>query len=160
MGREVRRVPKDWEHPKKDTGRYQPLMSREFLASTLDEWDSNFEAAKNGTSKYYETVEEFLKDYGGSRPNESEYMPDFGDTATYYCMYEDTSEGTPISPAFETPEELAHWLADTNASSFANRTASYVAWLETINMGWALSAVFTPQTGIISGVEYAGAQSK
>jgi hypothetical protein len=68
-------------------------------------------------------------------------------------MYETTSEGTPISPAFATPEELAHWLDDNDASSFAGMTASYEAWLATIKRGSAPSAIFTPQIGMISGVE-------
>lgn len=44
-------------------------------------------------------------------------------------MWETTSEGSPISPVFETPEALAHWLADTGASSFGWMTSSYEGWL-------------------------------
>ena len=70
-------------------------------------------------------------------------------------MYEDTSEGTPISPAFQTPEELAHWLADTNASAFGNDGASYEAWLRIARGGWAPSMVFTTDGGLQSGVSAA-----
>lgn len=68
-------------------------------------------------------------------------------------MYETTSEGTPISPAFATPEELAQWLVDNNASAFADQTASYEAWLRIACGGYAPSAVMTFGSGMVSGVE-------
>lgn len=67
-------------------------------------------------------------------------------------MYENTSEGTPISPVFETPEALARWLADNNASAFGGMGATYEQWLATCREGFAPSAVFSPSTGMISGV--------
>ena len=68
-------------------------------------------------------------------------------------MYEDTSEGTPISPAFETPEELATWLAENKASSFADFTASYDAWLNIIkskknSIGMVMHPDGTKQCGV------------
>lgn len=67
-------------------------------------------------------------------------------------MWENTSEGSPISPVFETPEALARWLANTGASSFGDMTASYEDWMRMIQAGWAPSAVMD-DTGIKSGVE-------
>jgi hypothetical protein len=59
-------------------------------------------------------------------------------------MWETTSEGSPMSPVFKTPEELARWLADTGASAFAGMTATYDEWLGTITVsGGAPSAVLT-----------------
>lgn len=74
-------------------------------------------------------------------------------TGEGWQMWETTSEGSPMSPVFKTPEELAHWLADTNASAFGSLTATYEQWLSMIGAGWAPSAVYTPETGLISGVE-------
>lgn len=89
------------------------------------------------------------------RPDPADYMPEFPEgTATGWCMYETTSEGTPISPVFETPEELARWLADTRASTFGyDSTATYEQWLQMIGAGWAPSAVATGGT-LMSGVEF------
>ncbi len=71
----------------------------------------------------------------------------------WYQVWETTSEGSPISPAFETPEELAHWLVDNEASTFAKNTATYEQWMKFIQgPGWAPSAVFNGN-GLISGVE-------
>ncbi len=56
-------------------------------------------------------------------------------------MWETTSEGSPISPVFATPQQLARWLADSGASAFGHDTATYEEWLAMIGDGWAISAV-------------------
>ena len=151
MGREVRRVPADWQHPKyteenapfeRAVGRYIPMFDggyAEAAAEFLEKANS-------------EGLEEAL-DYFGSAPKREEYMPDWPEAErTHFVMYEDTSEGTPISPAFETPEALARWLADTGASAFADQTASYEAWLRIANGGFAPSAIMIGGK-LTSGVE-------
>jgi hypothetical protein len=68
-------------------------------------------------------------------------------------MWETTSEGSPISPVFATPEELARWLADNSASTFGSDTAPYEVWLKMIKgSGWAMSAVMD-EKGFRSGVD-------
>ncbi len=56
-------------------------------------------------------------------------------------MCETTTEGTPISPVMETPEELAKWLVTNKASAFASRSASYEAWLEVCRGKPAISGI-------------------
>lgn len=142
MGREVRKVPPNWEHPKNFAGRYKPL----FLGPYSDDRD---EFLKDIAEKGYEEAME----WHGSAPSIDEYMPEWPeDEATHLMMYENTSEGTPISPAFETPEELARWLADNGASAFAGETATYGQWLAMIGDGFAVSAMYSAETGLISGV--------
>lgn len=110
MGREVRMVPKDWEHPVNGRGQCIPLFSRDVLES----WDH-----RDG-------------------PPPTCVMPEFAEgTATHLMMYEDTSEGTPISPAFATAEELARWLTDNRASFFGGQTIGYEDWMEVIRRGWS-----------------------
>lgn len=68
-------------------------------------------------------------------------------------MWETTTEGSPISPVFETPEALARWLADNNASTFGSDTTTYEKWLGFImGPGWAPSMV-ADSGGVRSGVE-------
>jgi hypothetical protein len=87
------------------------------------------------------------------KPQRKDYMPDWRpDQRTHFMMYENTSEGTPISPAFATAEELARWLADNNASAFADMGATYEQWLNTIRRGSAISAVFR-EGEMVSGVQ-------
>lgn len=66
-------------------------------------------------------------------------------------MWETTSEGSPISPVFDSPEKLAQWLSNSGASSFGSDTATYDQWLKMIRGGWASSAVVGP-SGLQSGV--------
>lgn len=60
-----------------------------------------------------------IEEWCGPRPVPEDYMPDWQEEErTHLQMYESTTEGTPISPIMATKEELARWLADTNASAF------------------------------------------
>lgn len=70
-------------------------------------------------------------------------------------MWENTSEGSPISPVFATPRDLALWLAKTKASAFGDSTATYDEWMSMIDDGYAPSMVGIAGVGIMSGVEAA-----
>lgn len=146
MGREVRKVPADWKHPKDErTGRYKPLFDGSRYAECKKEWLDML--AEKG-------LQETL-DYHGNPPNAEDYMPDWPEAErTHLMMYEDTSEGTPISPPFATPEELARWLTDNGASAFGSSTARYEEWLATIRDGFAVGLVMDAK-GLRSGVEFA-----
>lgn len=207
MGRVVRMVPPDWNHPRYDenhpevvnegrfylVGRYIPMWDHDYEISydewkneELPEWEEGHILWENGYVWHYpdgdydkekelilidelianqrKTAPEYRPlpenpDYrwwaGTSpiAPNPENYMPNWPvEKRTHYMMYEDTSEGTPISPAFETPEELARWLADTGASAFGGFTATYEQWLSTIGRGYAMSMV-ADENGLRSGVE-------
>ena len=69
-----------------------------------------------------------------------------------FQMYEDTSEGTPISPPMPTREALARYLTDSRASAFGGMTATYDEWLAMIGEGYAVSAV------IVGGVMRSGVE--
>ena len=163
MGREVRRVPGNWEHPKYPNGDFVPLYDGSSFTDELREWEKH--AAKWAEGLYYSweggwiPLEDGKKSVGfeewyGHKPYPDDYMPEWPEEErTHLMMYETTSEGTPISPAFETPEELAQWLADNKASAFGSMTATYEQWLAMCKVGWAISAV-SDATGMHSGVAY------
>jgi len=161
VGREVRRVPANWEHPKRSNGQYIPL--NDGYTKRLHDWEEGKSQWEKGLysdfSGGWEPISEAYRgqtweEYDGERPDPKDYMPDWPeDERTHWQMYEDTSEGTPISPVMPDPESLARWLADNDASAFADMTATYEQWLATIQRGWAPSAIFSPATGLISGVE-------
>jgi len=156
MGREVRMVPKDWEHPKRSDGNYLALYEGTFLKNTIEDWDKSFAEWNSGNYPSYATDENIkagFVDWEGERPKEEDYMPLWTqEEATHYMMYQNTSEGTPISPAFESPEDLAEWLYKSGASAFGRQTASYEGWLRVANGGYACSAVKTSE-GMTSGVD-------
>ncbi len=151
MGREVRRVPADWQRPRyteenaphsRAVGRYIPMFEGGYA-----------EAAAEFLEKANTEGLQAAIDYYGEAPKQENYMPDWPlEQRTHLMMYEDTTEGTPISPAFATAEELARWLTDTGASSFGNQTASYEAWLRVAKGGFAPSAILYDGS-LISGVE-------
>jgi hypothetical protein len=162
MGREVRRVPADWNHPK-DGRVYRPLYGHSFAKRLAEweegkaQWDRGYESNCKGgwEPKKERDYKCSYDDWDGPRPEEKDYMPDWPEVErTHYQMYETCTEGTPISPVMETPEKLARWLADNDASAFGDDTASYEAWLSTIKRGSSIGAVFAPGLGMMSGVEY------
>lgn len=165
MGREVRRVPPNWEHPRRPwTDRYMPLFDG--FKKDLADWRESKKNWDSGLVQDYSCYPEVnwkpkpedytgsYEEWAGCEPEPGDYMPDWPESErTHYQMYETTSEGTPISPVMETPEELARWLAETGASAFGGITATYEEWLAMIvGPGSAVSAAFTPETGFISGV--------
>jgi len=61
-------------------------------------------------------------------------------------------EGSPISPVCATAEGLAHWLAVNDDGG-----STYETWLRMIERGgWAPSGMSSPETGFLTGVEFAG----
>lgn len=58
-----------------------------------------------------------------------------------YQLWENTSEGSPISPVKEAPEELATWLVENEASRFGDKTATFEEWMSVINAGWVPSMI-------------------
>lgn len=134
MGREARRVPARWKHPKKQ-GEYVP-MHQEF-PYTKEEVQEGLRAGwLSGRPPYY-----------GVR-----VMPRWTPKQrTHFQMYENTSEGTPISPVMASEEDLARWLSDNRSNAFAGQTATFDQWLSTIRRGSAPSMVID-ENGIKSGV--------
>lgn len=158
MSREVRKVPPNWVHPKDSDGRFKPMHDQDF-DSAAEEWCLGFEEWRADTNKSYESSKEYCRyywQYSGNPPDEEEYRPKWSDEErTHFMMYETTSEGTPLSPAFITPEELAQWLTDNKASAFGSMTASYEQWLAVARGGYAPSMVV--ENGVVkSGVEFVG----
>ena len=155
MGREVRRVPADWQHPiDPDTGRFKPLFDG--YINRLKEWNEENAKWSRGEFPDYageESRKMSYSEWAGDQPKSADYMPDWpAEQRTHLMMYEDTSEGTPISPAFKTPEELARWLVDNKASAFGNSEGTYEGWLRVARGGWAPSMIATSE-GITTGVD-------
>jgi hypothetical protein len=134
MGRECRRVPKDWVHPE----------------------DKCLHGDYAGSKKWWDEHPQFHDDPDEQEPDPAEYMPQWApEECTHYQMYETCTEGSPISPVMGTPEELAQWLADNNASSFGDMTATYEQWLAVCRSTTNTIGLVGTNQGLISGVEAA-----
>jgi hypothetical protein len=71
----------------------------------------------------------------GDQPDPTEYTPQWTSySCTHWQMYEDTTEGTPISPVCGSQEELAQWLVD-HETLFGKMTGTYDEWLSLIHHG-------------------------
>lgn len=119
MGREIRRVPANWEHPvtKDNYGRMrkQP-MDRGTYEEACAEWLADFDRIRSGN------LDEIEREcYPGgvchwasenTAPDPAYYRPWKDEDATWYQVWETVSEGTPVSPAFATEEELINYLAE------------------------------------------------
>jgi hypothetical protein len=167
MGREVRRVPKDWRHPKDAAGRFVPLFGSS-VSKEQAEWDEGAEQWARGFARGYgkDDPEWVPKDdadkacsweeWSGKRPVAEDYMPDWPEAErTHWQLYEHVSEGTPMSPPMDSPETLAAYLADFETHD----KLPYETWLGMIRKGWAPSGVI--DNGVMrSGVEFVGTGAK
>ena len=126
MGREIRRVPPKWEHPRYTAdnaprnslrsmiGEYIPMFDQDY-DSAATEWIAANESWNDGT---HEDCEKYRADYmyywdwSGNPPDSESYRPAFTDEPTWCQGYETVSEGTPFTPAFETTAELVVWLVE------------------------------------------------
>jgi hypothetical protein len=161
MSREVRKVPANWEHPKVERYgemQFQPKYDESF-DDVFAQWLADFDRIRAGDLTEIERqcyplgLADWLKDEGRP-PDPDYYMPNWSpEERTHFMMYQTTSEGTPISPVFATPEELARWLVDNNATAFVDQTASYEAWLRIAHGGYAPSAI------MVSGEMQSGVQA-
>lgn len=122
MGREIRRVPANWEHPKEmkynpfrrtESEVYQPMYDRPFALS-MREWIAGWEAWERGERPSYcfdESRDMPYWEYEGAPPDPKYYRPDWKpEEMVWYQVYETVSEGTPVTPAFATKEELVEYL--------------------------------------------------
>ena len=130
MGREVRRVPPNWQHPKTQVpnhrlGRmeedYQPMHDKdaeEAFREWLDEYNTwlrgEFERIRREKPNYgYDSARPYhcFCDWHGEPPDPAYYRPPWKEEeATWFQVYETVSEGTPVTPAFATAEELVDYL--------------------------------------------------
>lgn len=145
MSREIRLVPRGWEHPKDENGKFIPLFGYDF-DKEVAEWNEGSakwaEGLRKSTScEGWEPITDDIKsetysEWAGNKPLKEDYMPSFeGKELTHMILYETTTEGTPNSPAFRSAEALAHWLTDNKKTVWANETCSYEKWLEIIQEG-------------------------
>ena len=142
MGRQVRMVPANWEHPKEPNGDYKPLFEtfkpfsemQAKVDTDIELWEKGEHPDQDKDWKNLNPREySYYEWHGGCYPDEKAYMPYWPpEERTHYQMYESTSEGTPISPPMETPEALAKWLTVNDASYFGSITVTEQQWLDII----------------------------
>lgn len=128
MGREIRRVIPNWEHPKTQRydqftrtyeAAYAPLHNESYI-SALTEWIAHHALWEVGEhpdqhNANFGDMSEYhhYADWGGDAPRSEYYRPEWGDgEATWWQVYETVSEGTPVTPPFATRQELIEYLVE------------------------------------------------
>lgn len=122
MGREIRKVPKDWQHTRyhDNDNRFEPLLDEDYESACKHWWAEALDWHTEGTGNLDDRQEKMREKYkwywesnGGPPDEEDGYRPAWTeDEATHFQMYETVSEGTPVSPVFATLQELEDWLVD------------------------------------------------
>lgn len=139
MGREIRRVPKGWEHPKDVRSHFVALLDQTY-EEALTEWNEEkriFDAIgasirvdrdgdiefEGKQYKIYHEKETTFEDWHGDEPESDRYRQKFESEPTHYQVYENVTEGTPTSPVFESLEEMKAWLIEEEGHSEKAATA-------------------------------------
>lgn len=165
MGREIRRVPFDWQHPKREeyipsrdifsegkwveTDDYQPLYDKDY-ETAAQEWIAEFDQWRAGTHPQQDEDCKYFWEYD-SPPKEEYYRSRKWtvEEATHYQIYETVSEGKPVSPVFATLDELIEWCVTQGYSRHAAESFA--------KQGWVPSMVMDMRRGIVAeGIESAG----
>ncbi len=143
MGREIRKVPANWEHPKLDNGNYQPMYD-EYYGDVLNDWIKENNLWSKGThpdlieSPRIKDEYPFYAQYHGGPPDVDFYHTRKynSEELTHIQLYETTSEGTPKSPVFKAEEfeKLCEYAAE-NCATFADFKATKEEWMNMLNDG-------------------------
>lgn len=154
MGREIRRVPPNWEHPRytaddardrRNIGEYKSLYDEDY-ETAAQEWLKNFDLWRAGAhpsqSGKYASDSKYYWEWD-TPPNEEYYRPKFTTEPTWYQAYETVSEGSPVTPPFATQAELIDYLVNVGemAGTQYQRKLSRPAAEKFVSGGWAPSMI-------------------
>ena len=115
MGREIRRVPPNWIHPMNEHGNEQPMFDVT-IENAMADWLANFDRIRSGDLDdierecYPNGLIDWLHDEGVI-PDPKYYRPWKGEEATWFQLWENVTEGTPVTPPFPTLDKLSSYLA-------------------------------------------------
>lgn len=178
MGREIRRVPPNWQHPMVDRfdpytrqteKEYIPMYDQSYIEA-INEWINGHllwekgehpvqKADRNPGYRYY-------ADYYGDAPQKELYRPDWKpEEMTWYQVYETVSEGTPVTPPFETREELVEYLVANGDFADQKRRLEPLSsipcdpWTREEATRFVFEAGWTPSLVVLGGDVMTGVQA-
>lgn len=126
MGREIRRVPSGWEHPKNEKGHYRPLYDKTYRKAVCD-----YVWLDLG---WYLCRPKCLDEWFRMFPERTYYRPRWKQEPTHYQIYETVSEGSPVSPVFANLSDLEGWLVTQGYSESASRRFAAEGWCPSLTM--------------------------
>jgi hypothetical protein len=99
-----------------------------------------------------------LERYPGQRDEAEAWERTEPPTGEGWQLWETVSEGSPISPVFDSAEELARWMASPAYTWGAARPMAYSAALKFVQAGWAPTG-FGDAGGFHDGADYVGTKA-
>ena len=174
MGRQVRRVLPNWEHPvnnpcehwgQKCDPCYEPLQEGVKYFHRLEGWMAEvreylFDPVPAGSTTAAYRAEWADKrhanadvlEWVGRPPNPKHYTTICTpEEATWFQAYETVSEGTPVSPPFETVDELIDWIEANGLGGMHSGPVAREVAENFVKAAWAPSFIMTPGKGIQDG---------
>lgn len=154
MGREIRRLPPNWEHPKRSDGSYQPMYDSNYIEE-CEEWLKGlYEFEEKKKLGALDAKCQYYWEYWGGFPDEEYYHSYKAEDATWFQLYETVSEGTPLTPPFATEDELIDYLVEHGDFWYKKPFEREVAEKFVKRDQWAPSMIFDKSTGTMySGIE-------
>jgi len=169
MSRELVRVPPNYEHPRIIVERWNGprwVMKPTFHHTSYEDALSEFEEKKarvgrGELDKYEEcyrgktseeTIANWLEDH--SAPEKDWYRNWKVEDATWFQLWQTVTEGGPVSPAFETKEELVEYLV-RYGDEFYDEEPRIRPWARDyatdfiMGVGWKPSGAFIKQDGVM-----------
>ena len=99
--------------------------------------------------------------YPGQRADAEAWERTEPPTGDGWQLWETVSEGAPISPVFDSAEDLARWMASRAKDDmwFGVGVPTYDTALAFVRAGWAPTGVSSPSAGFVDGVEFIGREA-
>lgn len=162
MGREIRRVPPDWEHPRYDgfndhgpVGEYRPLFDRSY-ATESEEWIKGFMAWLEGGRPTQKHVFMEGRDASSLQPWEASSAQWIGrewEDVMYWEQYWPSS--SPFHPGGTPPDPLAYRQRD-----WSEEEATAFQVYETVSEGTPVSPVFPAEQDLIDWLTHTQGMSE
>lgn len=155
MGREIRKVPADWQHPRytaetatrtNQVGQFIPMHDQDY-ETACEEWLNGLDLWRKGEhpdqQKGYGRDYKYFWQWNGNPPDAESYRERkwTPEEATHFVVYETVSEGTPVTPAFATPEELVEYLATKGTFWDSGKGWNRTSAERFVAAGWAPSGI-------------------
>lgn len=170
MGHSVRKVPANWEHPKDENGCYIPLFDG--FNAELEGWREGLRRWNDGLVEDFGGLTRMPSDNASDRawkpkpadvtgsysewvgkdePNPQSYTLDWPVVErTHFQVYQNITEGSPVSPVFESLNEIAQWLVDNPGKFYDGDEATVEEWLYTLETNDQESSIEIELDGLIS----------
>lgn len=161
MGRQLRRVPPNWDHPKQSCQHiYDKCERNECYIPLYDETYENAAETWLKDFKEYKAEEHdniYFWDWHGMPPEIDSYRTYKDEDATWYQVYETISEGTPVTPPFEKKEELIEYLV--NYGDFWNQSRNERGYSKENAEKFVNESGYAPSLVVSNGVIFVGIDS-